>query len=164
MDRGARGLQAMGPQGVRHDLVTKPLPPLSPVAWESHANSGFVYLLHKHQLHTCCVDRARCWAFWDLPDETLTPRLQFLHISVWFPLRCHLCKSVESLLLPPLQNTFFLDTLFVSKRAKLPPYWEDHDFALLWATSTSTSPSQVLLAPVENCWCRPCRLSLLHLS
>ena len=64
---------------------------------------------------------------------------------------------LESLLLPP-QNAFFLKTL------KLPPYWEDHDFTLLWAPSTSTSPSQILLAPVKNCWCHPCHLSLLHLS
>ena len=107
------------------------LPPLSPVAWESHVKSGFVYLLNKHQPHTRCVDRAHCWAFWDLSDEMLTPHLQFLHISIWLQLRCHFCKSfllLESLLLP-LQNTFFLNTLFVNQRAKLPPYW-DHGFTL----------------------------------
>ena len=89
MDRGACGLQSTGPQGIRHDFMAKPLPALSPAAWEGHVKSGFVYLLNKHQPHTCCVDRAYGWAFWDLSDEMLAPHLQFLHISISFQLRCH---------------------------------------------------------------------------
>lgn len=48
-------------------------------------------------------------------------RLQFLHLSVWFPLRCHLCKPVLSSNPYCCHSKihFLLDTLFVSKRAKL---------------------------------------------
>ena len=124
----------------------------------------FCLLAQQTQPHTCCVDRAQCWAFWDLSDEMLTPHPQFLHISIWLQLRCHFCKSfllLESLLLS-LQNTFFLNTLSVSKRAKLPPYW-DHDFTLLELPPLppphlkfylpQSRTAGVILAPCPFCTC-----------
>lgn len=86
---------------------------------------------------------------------TLTPRLQFLHISVWFPLRCHLCKPVLLLesLLPPLQNTF-LSILFLSANEPSSRLTEKIMTLLCYELPPLPPPHlQVLLAPVENCCC-----------